>query len=222
MFALAVHAGNVVSWRRFHTTFMKTTIIILLCAGAFAFNGCATKHAAEESVATIPWIWECKSFTTNFDTGKWTFVIGTNESLGFPVEAFINLYAKNENGYVLIKEPADMNQLSGIKINNAEDALNFVRMFTRPDNHDLRDSYYLFDVPNAKEINHETTTVVRDKNTFIVTRTLVYDESFYDSGYFCPVAIVKESVTVNGKYTLLSKKIMDPMPWRETGFLMYM
>jgi hypothetical protein len=196
---------------------MKKQPFFALTIG-FLLAGCCTKppETPLDPDLVVPWVWEWKetSYPIENQMGDWSFVIGSSDAIGDPIEAFVECYAKRNETHVLIERPSDIGRLRGIVLRETTEAMAFVRMFTDSE------TYWLFSFPDAVEKDMELATIERKGNDFLVTRRLVFEEDEDDEkGY--PVAIVKEKVTRDGQYEMISKEIIDWLPFAITGFKMF-
>ena len=137
-----------------------------------------------------------------FDTGGWILSLGAPEDreVGWPIISFSDLYAqKNGERTIKISSPSDMKKRRGLSITSKEAALDFVRLFTT----EQEDVYSVFSSPRTLERDSKHTTVVREGNSYIVRRKLVYVDEEASGKY--PLYEVEERITSDGTYTI--KKI---------------
>jgi hypothetical protein len=166
--------------------------------------------AADEGVRIVTWM----THHVKFDTGGWLLSLGSPEDreLGWPIISSSDFYAqKNGEKTIKISSPNDMKKLRGLSITSDEGALDFVRLFTTED----EDVYSVFSSPRAVERDSRHTTVVRDGNSYVVKRMLVYVDEKTSGTY--PLYEVEEKVARDGTYSIKKNRLVRRMSGLEAA-----
>lgn len=166
----------------------------------YVFRG-APVLAADDDVQISTWM----KLDVKFDSGGWLLSLGAPDDRdgGFPIIAFSDLYAqKNREKTIKISSPDDMKKLRGLSITSEEAALDFVRLFTRED----EDVYSVFSSPRAVERDSRNTTVLRDGNSYVVKRKLVFVDKRTSGTY--PLYEVEEKVAPDGTYSIKKNRLV--------------
>lgn len=145
-----------------------------------------------------------------FETGKWTFFVGTEDEVGYPIIVYLKFYVHDGKSVQRIAKPEDMNKINGLSIKTQDEAISYLRLFTRDS------MFVMFDEPYAIEQSPDSASVVSDEDGFVVTRRLTLTALDNPHGY--PVFEFREKVTSDGKYTCLSKKLVEHVPYEKYPF----
>jgi hypothetical protein len=187
--------------------YVKTCVTVSVCAlWILGVPGCseqATQPEQEEIFFDQP-------FPVRFHSGEWSFFIGIAGVLGEPAIAYMKLYAKRANGVEKIMRPSDMNKLTGIEIKTKDEAVAFLRVFSR------ENLYPIFDEPRAIERAPDECEVLPIEDGFVVKRKLLLSSLVMDKGH--PVVVFEEKVSFNGKYALLATNLVEYVPYEQYPF----
>jgi len=180
--------------------------LLVLVATSFLL-GCSDKNNDEAGCGKI--LFE-QPMPVGFETADWSFFMGSYEIVGEPMILYMKLFAKKREKIVKLLTPCDMNKLTGVAIKNCDEAILFLRLFTN-------DKYYfIFDEPHAIEQQPESVIIIHQDNGFLVTRKLTVASPQKPHGY--PVFEFQEKVTFDGKYKLISKKMLNYVPFDKYPF----
>lgn len=190
--------------RRMEVMPFRIRMIACLAIGIALIVGCSTKPASKDSAA----VWSYKVARVDFPTGGWELFWGAEGEVGAPIESFVHLYAKRGRDVVRISAPEDLNRLDGLVVRSADDALSYVRLFTAPD------TFASFDSPGGIEREMQEVKPVQH-NGFNVVRVLVLAKRVDGKGH--PVIRTEESVSRDGKYALVTQKVLRYVSSNEAG-----
>ncbi|WP_425397123.1 hypothetical protein [Aeoliella sp.] len=146
----------------------------------------------------LPWVHS--EIDTAGVSGGWRFVFGSYEEIGLPVTAFLTLYAVRDDEVKEIQTFQDLEELEGLRIEDAQGALALVRLLT------AEETYVVFEVPLAVEVETESATVSENDIGFLVKRHLVFDSAEFKSAYGC--FEVTEQISRDGKYEVIEKRFL--------------
>jgi hypothetical protein len=188
---------------------MQRIIWLLICAlavSACSFHG--------DSVRTQETVYRSKKEKIDFSLSGWSFFWGVEGPVvGDPFDAFLHLYAEKGNFLVRIDSPNDVEKLKGVHVEDQDQALNIVRLFTQPS------SYGRFTIPLKAELPNSPIDVKTRSNHFVVTRQLV-DPARTADGKF-PVYEVCETISPKGKYSIVTNRLFQLLEKRPVGIRGY-
>jgi len=156
------------------------------------------------------WILGDQVIRVSFDTKGYTFYKGGKGIPGEPMEKYSQLVAVKGDDKVLIPTIPDLKGRVAIK--SAEEALDFVRLFTAPETHYLfHDSRYI--EPTAEEqrdmnLALKPVTYKETNGSFAIERNLVSRDG--------KLVRATERVTAEGDYSLEATEVVDehsPIPY---------
>ena len=139
------------------------------------------------------------------------------EKGGFPVEAFLRLYAQKAGKTIPIEKPQDLASLYGIEVKHEGTALRLVRLFT--DVH----TFFHFSTPGGIEFPHPNAAVRARPDGFEILRTLlVLNENppfnfDLSQGRHFPVYEIKETLLTNATYTCEKIRLLEWIDEKDTG-----
>jgi hypothetical protein len=186
---------------------MKRSVAHVLTVLTSFVLGCSNQDNSKEMHNKI--LFE-QPVSVNFETSKWSFFLGYEEMAKEPIIIYMKLYAKKGRLIEKILKPCDINKLDGIKIENSDEAIWFLRLFTN------ENFFPIFDEPRAIELQPESIKIVNQENGFLVIRKLIMALPEKPKGY--PVFEFHEEITFDGKYRFVSKKLLDYVPFDKYPF----
>lgn len=185
---------------------MKCWIFTLVAVTVLSFAGCSRQEAGIDANRVMFF----QPVPVEFETGEWSFFVGADDVVGEPVVSFMRLYASNGVIVEKIAKPDDMNKLRGLSVRSKNEAVSFLRLFTRDS------CYAMFDEPCAIEQSPDLVTVISEADGFLVSRNLLMSSLDRQHGY--PVYEFREKVMFDGKYVFLSKKLLRHVPYERHPF----
>src|SRR5439155_26845333 len=129
---------------------MRARKFSMLACLLLVFTGCCLVGRQRLKSGDVS---ESRGVSCPFELGGWRLLLGTEGTIGDPVEAFTHLYAEKGGSFLRIDDPTDLNRVSGIRVRTPSEALALVRLFTS------MDTYHYFRRPCAIEYPPDSAVV---------------------------------------------------------------